>query len=170
MGAMMGGPGGQGRWNVSLYHTYRLSEQVLVAPGGPSLDLLNGDALTGGGVGRHALELESGTFYKGMGVRLVGRYNAPTTVNGSGLPGSSDLRFSGLFGFDLRVFADLGQKQALTKLSPLFKGARLSFRIDNVFDARQKITDGSGAVPLSYQRDYVDPRGRVIEVELRKMF
>ena len=170
MRGMLGGPGGQGRWNVSLYHTYRLSEQVLVAQGGPSLDLLNGDALSGGGVARHALELESGTFYKGMGVRLVGRYNAPTTVNGSGLPGSSDLRFSGLFGFDLRVFADLGQREVLTKLSPFFKGARLSFRIDNVFDARQKITDGSGAVPLSYQRDYVDPRGRVIEVELRKMF
>ena len=170
MGAMLGGPGGQGRWNASLFHTYRLSEQVLVAPGGPSLDLLNGDALSGGGVARHALELESGIFHKGMGVRLVGRYSAPTTVNGSGLPGSSDLRFSGLFGFDLRVFADLGQREALTRLSPFFKGARLSFRIDNVFDARQKITDSLGAVPLSYQRDYVDPRGRVIEIELRKMF
>ncbi len=170
MGGMLGGPGGQGRWNVSLYHTYRLSEQVLVAPGGPSLDLLGGDALIGGGVARHTLELESGTFHKGMGVRVVGRYSAPTAVNGSGLPGSSDLRFSGLLGLDLRVFVDLGQKQALTKLSPFFKGARLSLRVDNIFDGRQKITDGSGAVPLSYQRDYIDPRGRVIELELRKMF
>ncbi len=170
MGGMLGGPGGQGRWNVSLYHTYRLSEQVLVARGGPSLDLLDGDALTGGGVARHTLELESGTFHKGMGVRIVGRYSAPTAVNGNGLPGSSDLRFSGLLGLDLRVFVDLGQKQALTKLSPFFRGARLSFRVDNIFDGRQKITDGTGAVPLSYQRDYIDPRGRVIEIELRKMF
>ena len=170
MGGMFGGPGGLGRWNVSLFHTYRLSEQVLIAPGGPSLDLLDGDALTGGGVARHALELESGTFHKGLGVRLVGRYSAPTTVNGSGLPGSSDLRFSGLFGFDMRVFADLGQRPGLTRLSPFFKGARLSFRVDNIFDARQRVTDGTGAVPLSYQRDYVDPRGRVIEIELRKMF
>jgi iron complex outermembrane recepter protein len=170
MGGMFGGTGGQGRWNVSLFHSYRLSEQVLIASGGPSLDLLGGDALAGGGLARHTLELESGTFHKGMGVRVVGRYSSPTIITGSGLPGSSDLRFSGLFGFDLRVFADLGQKQALTRLSPFFKGARLSFRIDNIFDARQKVTDGSGAVPLSYQRDYVDPRGRVIELELRKMF
>ncbi len=170
MGGMFGGPGGQGRWNVSLFHTYRLSEQVLVAPGGPTLDLLDGDALTGGGVARHTLELESGTFHKGMGIRVVGRYSAPTAVNGSGLPGSSDLRFSGLFGLDLRVFADLGQQQTLTRLSPFFKGARLSFRVNNVFDARQKVTDSSGSIPLSYQRDYVDPRGRVIEIELRKMF
>ena len=170
MGGMFGGPGGQGRWNVSLFHTYRLSEQILIAPGDPSLDLLSGDALTGGGIARHALELESGAFHKGMGVRLVGRYSAPTTIDGSGLPGSSDLRFSGLFGFDLRIFADLGQRQALTRISPFFKGMRLSFRVDNVFDARQSVTDGTGAVPLSYQRDYLDPRGRVIEIELRKMF
>jgi iron complex outermembrane recepter protein len=167
MGAMFGG---QGRWNIGLFHTYRLSEQVLIAPDGPLLDLLDGDALIGGGVARHTVELESGFFNKGLGVRLAGRYSAPTTINGSGLPGSSDLRFSGLFGFDLRLFADLGQKQALTRLSPFFKGARLSFRINNIFDARQRVTDGTGAVPLSYQRDYVDPRGRVIEIELRKMF
>ncbi len=167
MGAMFGG---QGRWNVGLFHTWRFSEQVLVAPGGPSLDLLSGDALSGGGAVRHAMELESGIFHKGFGVRVVGRYNSATAINGSGLAETSDLRFSGLFGFDLRVYSDLGQQPALTRLSPFFKGARLSLRADNIFDAWQRVTDSNGAVPLSYQRDYIDPRGRVIEIELRKMF
>jgi hypothetical protein len=32
------------------------------------------------------------------------------------------------------------------------------------------VTDGSGLVPLAYQRDYRDPRGRVIGLDFRKMF
>ncbi|HVR91470.1 MAG TPA: TonB-dependent receptor [Novosphingobium sp.] len=168
--AMLGGGGGQGRWNVSLYHTVRFSEQVTVAPGGPVLDLLNGDALTGGGVAEHTLELEGGVFHKGIGLRVADHYTAPTTVRSSGLPGSSDLRFSGLAGINLRLFADLGQKKALTDLSPFFKGARLSLRVDNLFDTRQRVTDGNGTVPLSYQPDYLDPKGRFIQIEFRKMF
>ena len=47
---------------------------------------------------------------------------------------------------------------------------RLSLRVDNVLDSRQRVTDGTGTVPLSYQPDYLDPRGRYIAVELRKQF
>ncbi len=36
--------------------------------------------------------------------------------------------------------------------------------------AHQRVTDGSGQVPQSYQHDYLDPRGRVIGVSLRKVF
>lgn len=171
-GMMMGmfGGGGQGRWNLGVYHTVRFSDQVVVAAGGPVLDLLNGDALSGSGVARHSLELEGGGFYKGIGVRMNGRYTGARQLRASGVPGSSDLSFASLTTLDLRMFVDLGQKQALTKLSPFFKGARLALRIDNLFDARQKVTDGTGAVPLSYQPDYLDPRGRFIGLELRKQF
>ena len=56
------------------------------------------------------------------------------------------------------------------KSVPFFKGSRVSLRFENLFDSRQKVTDASGSVPLSYQPDYLDPRGRVIELEFRKMF
>ena len=169
-GGMFGGPGGQGRWNVALYHTVRFSEQVIVASGGPVLNLLGGDALTGGGVAKHLLELEGGAFSKGIGLRVAARYSAPTMVRSSGLPRASDLHFGGLGVIDLRLFADLGQRKALTRFSGFFKGARLSLRADNLFDARQRVTDGSGTVSLSYQPDYLDPRGRFVQIEFRKMF
>ena len=35
---------------------------------------------------------------------------------------------------------------------------------------RQRVSDANGLVPLSYQPDSLDPRGRVITLELRKMF
>ncbi|MFT4026083.1 MAG: TonB-dependent receptor [Novosphingobium sp.] len=176
-GSGFGGPGGpgaqgqqQGRWNIALYHTYRFEETVLVAPGGPSLDLLGGDALTGGGVSRHSLEIEGGAFYKGLGFRLNGTWSAPTEVRGSTLLGTSDLRFGSVFKLNLRVFANLDQQKWLTNASSFFKGARLSLSVDNLLNSRQRVTDAAGQVPLSYQPDLVDPRGRVIGLQLRKQF
>jgi hypothetical protein len=32
------------------------------------------------------------------------------------------------------------------------------------------VTDNAGNTPLSYQPLYVDPQGRVVEIEFRKMF
>jgi hypothetical protein len=164
------GGNGQGRWNVSLYHTVQFMNRVTVAPGGPVLDLLSGDALTGGGVARHSLEFEGGAFYRGFGLRFNGSWTAPTHVRGSGAPGSSDLRFGALTKIGLRAFADLGQQKALTDASPFFKNARLSLKVDNVLDARQRVTDRFGAVPVSYQPDLLDPQGRVISIEFRKQF
>jgi hypothetical protein len=170
MMGMMGGGGGQGRWNLSAYHTVRFAEQVMITPSGPLLDLLAGDALSGGGVARHSLEIEGGAFRKGFGLRVNGNWSAPTRIKASGAPGTSDLRFGSVFRLNLRVFSDLGNQKALTDISPVFKGMRLAFQFDNIFDSRQKVTDASGATPFSYLPDYLDPKGRVIGIDLRKSF
>lgn len=168
------GPGGrgngQGRWNASLYHTVQFMDRVTVAAGGPVLDLLNGDAVTAGGVSRHKLEFEGGGFYRGFGLRLNGSWSAPVRLRGSGAPGASDLRFGALTKVNTRLFINLGQQQSLVSRHPFLKGARLSLKVDNLFDSRQRVTDQSGAVPLSYQPDLLDPLGRVIGIELRKQF
>ncbi|MDD3797573.1 MAG: TonB-dependent receptor [Novosphingobium sp.] len=169
--AMLGGGGsGQGRWSLNLYHTVRFDEKVTVAPGGPVLDLLHGGALTDGGVARHEVELEGGAYYRGFGLRAKGAYTAPVHVRGSGAPGSSDLRFGSTFVLNLRLFVNFGQQEKLVEKSPFFKGLRLAFQFDNLFDSRQRVTDESGAVPLGYQADYRDPRGRFVGIDLRKMF
>lgn len=168
-----GGPGGgdgRGRWNLALYHTVRFAETVQIAPGGPQLDMLNGDALTGGGVARHSIELEGGAFYRGFGARVEGTYTGGTHINGSSLTGSNRIDFAPIATFNLRLFADLGRMEAVTKAVPFLKGSRLSFRVENLFDAQQRVRDVTGAVPLRYQPGYLDPRGRVFEVDFRKQF
>ena len=166
-----GGPRHEGRWNLALYHTLQFTDRVLLAPGTPELDLLNGDAIAAnGGVARHALELDSGGFYKGFGLRLSGTWAAPSHVRTAGLPAGSDLRFGSVTRLNLRLFADLGQQQRLIGAAPFLKGARLSLRVNNLLDSRQQVTDGNGSVPLSYQADYLDPLGRVIGLEFRKLF
>lgn len=164
------GGNGQGRWNLSLFHTVQFTDTVIIAPGGPVLDLLGGDALVAGGVPRNGLELEGGGFYKGFGLRLNGTWMQPVTVRASGAPGSSDLRFGSVTKLNLRAFVNFDQQKKLVQDVPFLKGARLMLKIDNLLDSRQKVTDPSGATPLSYQLDYRDPRGRVIGLDFRKMF
>ena len=166
-GGMFGGPQG-GRWQVSLYHTIKLTDKILIRPGVPELDLLNGSATgSGGGSNRHLFELDGGLFHKGMGVRLSAKYDSGSTVTGGS---AGDLKFGDLATFNLRFFVDLNQKAKLTEKLPFLKGSRLRLSVDNVFDAQRKITDANGIVPLNYQPGYIDPLGRYIELEWRKTF
>lgn len=175
-GPGMGGPGmgpggGRGsRWNIAVYHTWRFTDTVRIAPGVPVLDELSGDAIAAGGVPRHAIEAEGGLFKNGYGLRLKAEWEAPARVNGSGAPGSSDLRFGSTFDLSLRIFADLGRNEALVAKMPFLKGTRLSLVADNLLDSRQKVTDESGVIPIAYQRAYREPQGRVLGIDLRKMF
>lgn len=168
--AMMMGGGGQGRWSLAVYHTVQFTSRVLVAPGGPLLDLLGGDSLSTSGTPRHSLEFNGGLFKRGKGLFVQGTWNAPTRVAASGLPGTNDLRFGAVTRINANLFVELGEQGKLARTVPFTKGLRLSLRFENLLDSRQKVTDANGLVPLGYQADYLDPRGRVIEIELRKMF
>lgn len=173
-GGGMGGPGGfnsdgRGRWNLSIFHTVRFQQSVQIAPGGTVLDLLDGEAISGS-VARHSLEMEGGGFYRGFGLRLNGTYTGGSRIDASGLPGSTTLGFDPIATFNLRLFADLGRKPKLVEKVPFLKGSRLSLSVDNVFNAQQRVTDATGTVPLRYQPGYLDPRGRVFEIEFRKQF
>jgi hypothetical protein len=170
-GGFGGPPGdGRGRWNMSLSYSYEIQNSVQLTPGGPVLDQLHGDALTGTGVARHSANLEGGGFYRGFGLRMSAAYAAPTHIRASGQPGDLPLDFGSLATVGLRLFADLGRMEQVVKKHPFLKGARLSLAVNNVFDGQQKVTDSTGATPLRYQAGYLDPVGRQIRLELRKQF
>ncbi|KPF93904.1 TonB-dependent receptor [Novosphingobium sp. AAP83] len=168
------GPGGfggdgRGRWNLSVFHTVRFEQSLQFAAGGPVLNLLEGDAINSS-VARHSLEMEGGGFYRGFGLRANGTYTGGSRIDGSGAPGSTSLRFAPIATFDVRMFADLGRKPKLVEKIPFLKGSRVSLSIDNVFNAQQRVTDDTGTVPLRYNPGFLDPRGRVFELEFRKQF
>ena len=171
-----GGPGamfGRGndprpRYFVSLNHNIVLEDEVLLAPGGPLLDQLAGNVLSGGAVAQHTTRLEGGLFFQGYGLRLSGRYTGDAVLRGSGAPGSSDLFFGDLATFDLRLFADLSRVTG--NENGFLKDFRVSLRVDNVFDARRRVTDANGAVPDAYAPFRLDPTGRYVGIDLRKLF
>jgi hypothetical protein len=173
-GGGRGGRGGGGRLSLSLYHTWHLTESILIAPGVPELDLLNGDATgSSGGQPRHEIKARLGYSNNGIGARLGVNWESGTHVDGalSGTSaGSSRLEFGSLATADLRIFANLGQMPSLVKNVPFLRGARVSVGVDNIFNQRREVRDATGMTPLRYQQDYLDPLGRTISISFRKLF
>ncbi|HVF94469.1 MAG TPA: TonB-dependent receptor [Sphingomonas sp.] len=171
-GAGGGGRGqGGGRVQFALYHTWHLTDRVLVADAGPSLDLLRGDAIGGsGGQPRHELEGQAGYSNNGVGVRLSANYATGTRVNGGTAANPEPLAFGGLATANLRIFADLGQQLGLARAHPWVRGMRVTLSVDNVLNTRQRVTDATGSTPISFQPDYLDPLGRSVRISLRKLF
>ena len=171
-GGGFGAGGGQpSRWNIALYHTYRIQEETLIRPGVLILDLLNGSATSSnGGAARHEVELSGGMFHKGFGLRLQGTYKSGTTAKGTGLPGSNDLRFSDIAAINVFLFVNLDQQARVVKAVPFLKGGRITLRVENILNDIVDVRDQNGNVPLGYQQGYIDPRGRVFELSVRKRF
>ncbi|MBU0557055.1 MAG: TonB-dependent receptor [Alphaproteobacteria bacterium] len=168
-----GGPGGGrggGRVDFSLHHEWALTNSTQLAPGLPVLDLLSGDTLGDTtGPSRHLIEVRAGISQSGYGLRLTGEWKSATRVNGSvGVP-SSRLRFSDLAKIDLRAFVTFNQMPSLLEKAPFLRGVRLQIGVDNVFDARQRVTDGNGDVPFAYQPALIDPVGRTLRLSIRKL-
>jgi len=175
-GGGFGGRGGGGgnpratRLQLALFHTIHLREQVTIADGIPALDLLNGDVLgSGGGQSRNEVEAQAGITRYGLGARVSANWQSATHVR-AGLGGAStDLDFSDLATINLRLFADLGVRRELVQAHPILRGTRLTFSVNNLFDQQQTVRDATGVVPLTYQPDYLDPRGRVVSFNVRKL-
>ena len=169
-GGGRGGGQGGGRLSFSLYHTWHLDESILIAPGVPELDLLNGDATgSSGGQPRHEIKARVGYSNNGIGARLGVDWESGTHVDGA-LGGNSRLEFGSLATANLRLFANLGQMPDLVKSMPFLKGSRISLRLDNVFNQRREVRDATGMTPLRYRQDYLDPLGRTISIQFRKLF
>jgi hypothetical protein len=164
-----GGPGQGGRLQLALYHTWRLQDSVLIRPGVPELDFLNGSAAGNlGGRPRHELEFQAGLFRNGLGARLTGNWQSGTTVQGAA--GGSDLRFSSRATVNLRLFANLGEQASLIRNREWLRGTRVTLAVNNLFNSRIRVRDEAGNVPISYQPAYVDPLGRSVTISLRKVF
>lgn len=160
----------RGRLQLSLYYTLELEDTILIRDGVAALDLLNGSAIgSNGGQPRHTVQFQSGYSRDGFGLRLNADYKSATSVNG-GTSGGERLNFSDIATVNLRLFADLTARRSLIRKNPWLRGSRVTIGVDNLFDARQRVTDQNGVVPLTYQPGYVDPIGRTVRISFRKLF
>jgi hypothetical protein len=158
---------GQGRFTLSLYHTWRIQDEILIAEGLPILDLLDGAATSGrGGSPRHEIQGQLGVFKNGMGAFLNGNWRDGTRIDGGAGP---DLEFSDLTTINLNMFVDLGAQASWVEKYPWLKGARLQVGVRNLFDSRTEVTSSAGDTPFNYLPDFLDPEGRSISISLRKI-
>ncbi|MBL8553212.1 MAG: hypothetical protein JNL41_02955 [Phenylobacterium sp.] len=165
-----GGPGGFGGGNLqfAVFHTWRMKDEVLIRPGVPVLDLVDGDTLSGGAISpEHQIDVQAGASRNGLGARLTARWQEGGSVDSAF--GGTGLRFSDLTTVNARLFADLGM-QPMAREHTWMRGARVSLSVDNIFDERVSVKDATGATPINYQPDLVDPLGRVVRLSFRKIF
>lgn len=162
------GGGRGGRLTLSAYHTLLLKDEVRIRPGLPVLDYLDGEAADGGaGRARHRIEVEGGWFNNGLGARLSANWQSGSEVVGGP---SGDLEFEPLAKVNLRFFANLGERFELVAKHPWLRGTQVRIGIDNLFDAKQRVRDAAGQVPINYQPDLLDPQGRTVSLSIRKLF
>lgn len=160
---------GQGMINLSVFHTWRIQDEVTIRDGLPVLDLLDGQSVSGrGGQPRHEIQANLGVFRNGVGGFMNATWRASTRVEGGA--GGQDLFFSDQTTVNLNLFADLSSRTAWVERFPILKGSRVSLGIENLFDDRLDVRDAQGVVPLGYQADYLDPVGRTVRINLRKQF
>jgi len=168
------GGGGQqvgGRFQIALYHTIIFKDRFLVAPGGPVLDLLNG-AAAGGAGGQYQQEIEAQMGYTnmGFGARMSADWRSATVVDGGALGSTGDLDFSSVATINLRLWEDFSQQTTLTAKYHILRGVRVTLNLNNLFDESIHVHDTGGLTPLIYQSAYLDPTGRVVSINLRKLF
>ncbi|MGB7373126.1 hypothetical protein [Pontixanthobacter sp.] len=162
------GPDNAVRYFLNLTHSVEVDRQILIAQGGPLLDLLDGDSLSSFGTASGSSRLEAGVFGKGLGMRLSGRYTGSARIDGTGGSPQSNLFIDDLLTFDLRLFANLGE--IFDQEQGVLKGMRLALRADNLFDGRRIVRDANGNIPTGFQPLLIDPTGRYLGIDLRKLF
>jgi iron complex outermembrane receptor protein len=166
-----GGPPVGGQVQFAIYHTIYFNDDMLVRPGGPTLNLLDGAPATAtGGQYRNEIEAQLGVTDAGFGARLSADWRQGTFE--AGVPGSPTgaLYFSDITALNLRFFDNLGRQRAVVKRFSWLRGTRVTLNITNLLDDRISVRDAAGATPLSYQPGYLDPTGRTISLSLRKLF
>ena len=96
---------------------------------------------------------------------LVGQYDSPFVRRVAVI-----LNLYG-FPFVRRPFSVFKDFDAVLALNPLGKVPVLTLDDgENLFDSRQRVTDATGATPISYQPDLLDPLGRSVRLSIRKLF
>lgn len=155
-----------GRIYLVATQVWRLRDTVTLRPGLPAINLLRGGTISGlGGQPRHEMELQGGVYDKGLGIRLVGKWQARTSTVASSV--SDSLYFSALGTLDATVFADLGELPHWQDRK-WAKNFRLFLSVDNLFNERIHVHNGRGSTPAGYQPAFMDPLGRTITVSIRK--
>lgn len=154
-----------------LYHTWYTRDVVRLARTGPTLDLLDGDAIDFlGGRRQHRIDLIGGVYRSGLGLRIKGIWNSSTSLIDVTPDGEQELRFVDYAVVDVSFFTNLAETFNISEKATFLKNTRVTFEIANLFNQRPRAETASGTTPLRFQNTLLDPIGRTLSLSLRKVF
>ena len=149
-----------GRLQFSLTDTVTLVDEATIRSGVPKLDYLHGDPLgSTGGRPRHQVEAQAGYFNNGLGARLSANWRSGTRVDSDN---GDDLRFSPLATFDLRLFANLGERFDLVSKHPWLRGSSVRFEVNEYLRHEATCARRGRRSSQQLSGDLLDPLGRTL--------
>ncbi|WP_439472347.1 TonB-dependent receptor [Brevundimonas sp.] len=161
------GPG----WQVSVNHSWQLSNVVVLRPGLPELDRLAGD---GGGTPRQQASVQVDGRLGNWGLNAGARWQSAFRIRRDiGMDGPNDIERSAFAAVDLKISYLFERTAPAAQDGASSSGdgdIRVELQIDNLFDARPEATRGDGRPVPGYGRDDQDPLGRVVRLTLSRRF
>lgn len=155
-----------GRWTAAFSHEYKLSDELVLLPGQTALDLIDGDGIDADNGGRHAVTLEGGATYHGMGLRLNGTWTSGYDLR----TGAETLSYDDRLTLNLRSFFMFDLRPELTLMVPFLRGSRIGFDIENITDSAPSVETANGTTPLALAAGNLEPEGRRYLLSFRKRF
>jgi iron complex outermembrane receptor protein len=157
------------QFQIALYDTWRLQDDVVLRNGLPRLNLLNGDFISDlGGTPTHEVELQTTISTRTWSADVNARWQTPTVAR-AGLAADDRLTFADGVTVNLRLQINLAEQPWLMRALPFLRG-RLNLSADNILGAHTTVHDQMGVVPSAYSESYLNPTGRTFRITLRKRF
>lgn len=184
-GGFRGGPGGGGRGfgggggrggfggggnlvRFTLNHAWVFKDEVLIRRGLPVIDRLDGSSSQS--VAAHRIDALAALKRDAWLFQVTGNWQSGTQRMTGALGSQTRLNFGSLARVGLLTEFNPGQDIDFLLKNPWLRGSRIQLRVDNLFDAKQRVTDENGAVPSAFAPNLIDPLGRVVRLTFRKQF
>jgi iron complex outermembrane receptor protein len=160
---------GRDQFQIALYDTWRLQDDVVLRNDLPSLDLLGHDIISDqGGTPTHEIELQTSVSTRAWSVNANLDWQTDTSAL-AGIASQDRLTFSQGVQLGLKLQLNLEEQHWLIRRLPFLRGY-LNISADNLLGAHTRVHDSSGGVPPAYSDDYLHPTGPTFRLTLRKHF
>ena len=164
-----GSPPSRNQFQIALYDTWRLQDDVWLRDGLSKLDLLGHDTISDtGGTPTHQVELQTTVSTEAWSADINAVWQTPTTVS-AGTLSQDRLTYSQGVTLNLRLQINLADQHWLNRIFPALRGS-LNLSMDNLAGAHTRVHDADGGVPSAYAQNYLNPTGRTFRITLRKRF
>lgn len=174
-GRGFGGGGGRGGFGgggnlirFTLNHTWVLNDEAVIRPGLPVIDNLDGSS--GQSIAAHQINALAAVKRDAWMLQATANWQSGSQRMTGAVGSQTRLNYGSLAKIGLLTEFNPGQDIDFLLKNPWLRGSRIQLRVDNLFDARQRVTDETGAVPSAFAPNLIDPLGRVVRLTFRKQF
>lgn len=174
-GRGFGGGGGRGGFGgggnlvrFTLNHVWVFKDEVLIRRGLPVIDRLDGSSSQS--VAAHRIDALAAVKRDAWLFQVTGNWQSGRDRMTGPIGSQTRLNFGSLAKVGLLTEFNPGQNIDFLLKNPWLRGSRVQLRVDNLFDAKQRVTDENGEVPAAFAPNLIDPLGRVVRLTFRKQF